>query len=393
MPRLINRYIFKEIAIPFALTLVILTATALLSKVLTLVELLISHGIGLSFAFWFIASAIPSFLIYTIPFSFLVAVLIAITRLSSDSEITAMKASGIGLYSLLKPIAFMAAIIYIVGLLITLYVYPWGNLKMKSLLTGAAQTNITAGIEEKQFYDQFEGVVLYVDRLKPETGELSGVFISETDKSGKTSTFFSEDGRFVTSKDGERLYLKLVDGTVHSLNTTTDAYHLADFTTYLLELSMPKGEPVGLWSKSNRELYPGELIEKITSLKTRGENTAPYVIDLHKRFALPFSVFIFAILGIPLGLQRIRSARFTGFTTALGVIMIYYVISTALEAMGENGNINALFSVWGSDILLGITGLYIFHKSAKDKPSGLLVSLHSAGTLLTKRKAKQGKES
>ncbi len=390
MPRLINLYILKEIAIPFALTLVILTATALLSKVLTLVELLISHGIGLSFAFWFIASAVPSFLIYTIPFSFLVAVLVGVTRLSSDSEITALKASGIGLYSILKPIAFMAAVIYLAGLVITLYLYPWGNLKIKSLITGAAQTNITAGMEEKQFYDRFDGVVLYVDRLKPETGELAGVFISETDKNGKTSTFFSEKGRFVTSKDGERLYLKLINGTVHSLNSTTDAYHLANFTTYLLELSIPEGEPSGLWSKTNRELYPGELIQKINSLKAKGELTAPYVIDLHKRFALPFSVFVFAILGVPLGLQKIRSARFTGFTTALGVIMVYYVLSTALEAIGENGNINALFAVWGSDILLGITGLYIFHKSSKDRPCGLIKCLHLARTRAL-RKTGRGK--
>ncbi len=389
MPRLINLYIFKEIAVPFALTLVILTATALLSKVLTLVDLLISHGIGISFAFWFIASTIPSFLIYTIPFSFLVAVLIAISRLSSDSEITAMKASGISLYSILKPVAFMAICIYIASLVIMLYLYPWGNLKMKSLITGAAQSNITAGIEEKRFYDRFDGIVLYVDRLKPETGELAGVFISETQANGNASTFFSDRGRFVTSKSGDTLYLKLEEGTVHRFNSDNEAYHLADFNTYLLELTIPQGEPTSLWSKTNRELYPGELLQKIESIRAKGELTAPYVIDLHKRFALPFSVFIFALLAVPLGMQKIRSARFTGFSTALGVILVYYVLSTALEAMGENGNINALISVWGSDILLGITGIYIFHKSAKDRPSNMLSGLHLAGTLITQRRERR----
>ena len=249
MPRLINLYIFKEIAVPFTLTLVILTATALLSKILTLVELLISHGIGPSFAFWFIASAIPSFLIYTIPFSFLVAVLVAIARLSSDSELTAMKASGVSLYSILKPIAVMAACVYVIGVVVMLYLYPWGNLKMKSLVTGAAKSNITAGLEEKRFYDRFNGLVLYVDRLKPETGELAGVFISESNKKGKSSTFFSDTGRFVTSEDGNTLYLKLENGTLHSFNSdgtengrAGGAYHLADFTSYLLELTIPEGE-------------------------------------------------------------------------------------------------------------------------------------------------------
>jgi lipopolysaccharide export system permease protein len=385
MPRLINLYIFKEIAVPFALTLVILTATALLSKVLTLVELLISHGIGPGFAFWFIASAIPSFLIYTIPFSFLVAVLIATARMSSDSEITAMKASGISLYSILKPVALMAGCIYIAGLVVMLYLYPWGNLKMKSLVAGAAKSNITAGIEEKRFYDRFDGVVLYVDRLKPETGELAGVFISESVEGGKSSTFFSDKGRFVTSEDGKTLYLKLQDGTLHSV-TSTGAYHLADFSSYLLELSIPEGEELNIWSKTNRELYPGELIEKIESVRAKNEPTAPFIIDFHKRFALPFSVFIFALLGLPLGMQKIRSARFTGFSTALGVILVYYILSTAFEALGENGNIPALIAVWGSDILLGALGLWVFHRSATDRPSGILRGLYRAVALLTVRR-------
>ncbi len=386
MPRLINLYIFKEIAVPFAMTLVILTATALLSKVLTLVELLISHGIGPGFAFWFIASAIPSFLIYTIPFSFLVAVLIAVARMSSDSEIIAMKASGVSLYSILKPTAFMVVCIYVAGLVVMLYLYPWGNLKMKSLVAGAAESNITAGIEEKHFYDRFDGLVLYVDRLIPETGELAGVFISETEESGKSSTFFADRGRFVTSEDGKTLYLKLVDGTLHSFSSAASAYHLADFSSYLLELNIPEGEELNIWSKTNRELYPGELREKIESLGAKGEPTAPYVIDFHKRFALPFSVFIFALLGIPLGMQKIRSARFTGFSTALGVILVYYVLSTALEALGENGNIPALFSVWGSDVVLGALGLWVFHRSATDRPSSLLANLYRALTLLTPRR-------
>ncbi|MBE9529201.1 MAG: LPS export ABC transporter permease LptF [Proteobacteria bacterium] len=397
MPRLINLYILKEIAVPFGLTLVILTATALLSKVLTLVELLISHGIGPSFAFWFIASAIPSFLIYTIPFSFLVAVLIAIARLSSDSELTAMKASGVSLYSILKPVAVMATCIYVIGVVVMLYLYPWGNLKMKSLVAGAAESNITAGIEEKRFYDRFSGLVLYVDRLKPETGELAGVFISESDKEGKSSTFFSDKGRFVTSEDGNTLYLKLEDGTLHSFNPTGPkgsaggAYHLADFTSYLLELTIPEGEPLNIWSKTNRELYPGELLEKIESIRAKGEPTAPYVIDFHKRFALPFSVFIFALLGLPLGMQKIRSARFTGFSTALGVILVYYVLSTAFEALGENGNIPPLVSVWGSDVLLGVLGLWLFHRTATDRPSNLLAGLYRAVTLMTPHKGRHNK--
>lgn len=381
MLRTIDRYVFRETAVPFLLSLTILTLTALLSKVVKLIELVLTHGAGARFVFWFILSVLPSFLVYTIPVSFLIGVLIAFTRLSSDSEITAMKASGISLFKLLRPVLALAAIACASTLAFTLYIFPWGNLNLKSLMYEAAKSRLVSGIEEKTFYDRFKGATLYVDHINPRTGEMEGVFISQTGQtgggeeaaSGASSVFFANRGEFYPSTEDFSVYLKLRDGSIH--RRADDAYHIVDFSSYTLELGFAGAAPPNQADKSNRELYTGEMIQRIKEVKARGENPAPQIVDLHKRFALPVSVFVFAFLGVPLGVQKVRSARFTGFSIALGVVLAYYAASTALEGLGNNGALNPVLSVWGSDMIFGLAGLYMFRMAAKDDPTGLLKGL------------------
>lgn len=367
MPRLISLYIFREITAPFLLSVVILTVTALLTKTVKLVGLLLTHGLGPSFVFRFLVSVIPGFLIYTIPISFLIAVLVAFTRLSSDSEITAMKGAGLSLFTLARPVAAAAFVTFLVTLTMTLYLFPWGNLNLKRLLIEAAGQNITAGMEARTFYDGFKDAVIYVDHISERSGEMEGVFITEKGPSGQSNIFFADRGEFGSSPEKYSLYLRLTDGTAHRFDETKNAYHTAGFSTYVLKLNMTGAVSPGAVNKTNRELYPGELASKIRNIQSKGSAASPYIIDFHKRFALPASVFIFALLGVPLGLQKIRSARLTGFSIALAVVLVYYVLSTALEGIGENGLINPVFAVWGSDIIMGLASIYIFYMKAKDK--------------------------
>lgn len=373
MPRRLSIYISKEIAVPFVLGLVILTATALMSKAIKIVELMLTHGVGPSFIFWFVVSVAPSFLIYTIPISFLAAVLIAFTRLSSDSEVTAMKASGLSLFTLMRPVLALATVVFLVSLAFTAYVFPWGNLNLKKILYDVGRTGFTAAIEEKTFYDSFEGAVLYIDHYSPADGSMEGVFISESDGKGGTTVFFAPRGVIAPSRTKDAAVVRLNDGTVHRKPKEESEYHIADFSSYTLELKLtggaaPSADPS---QRSNRELYPDELAEKARMMAAEGHDPGPYLIDLHKRYALPASVFVFALIGVPLGVQKVRTAKYTGFSTALGVVLVYYLVSTALEALGEGGLVNPYLAVWGSDIIFGAAGMVVLYLAARDMPVGL----------------------
>ncbi len=371
MPRILSRYIFNELAGVFFLSILILTGTALLSKIIKIIELLLTKGLPLTIVLSFAASLLPSFLIYTIPVAFLVAVLVGFTRLSSDSEIIAMKASGVGLFNIMRPVMALSAIAFALSLSIFLYVFPLANLNLKKILFEAARKGLVSGIEEGMFYDKFKGAVLYVEHIEADT--LYGVFISEELNNGESNVFLAKSARFEASDNNDALSLRLFDGTLHRKAIDEGQYHTADFSSYSIALNSPQASSLGN-AQSNRELFANGLSAKARAMEAQGKDASPVIIDLHKRFALPASVFIFALIGVPLGIQRVRSARLTGFSIALFVALLYYVSSTAFESLGETGRLNPVLSVWGSDIIFLVGGVMVFYRATREPHRGILSS-------------------
>jgi len=110
MLKILNRYILKEITLPFLMTILVFTFVLLIGKILQITDLMVNKGVNVLTVVKIVLFILPSFLTVTIPISLLIAVLIGLGRLSSDNEITAMKASGISLYQLLLPIATLCVV-------------------------------------------------------------------------------------------------------------------------------------------------------------------------------------------------------------------------------------------------------------------------------------------
>jgi lipopolysaccharide export system permease protein len=377
---------------PFFLSAGIITATVLLGKTFKLVEMVVSHGVGPGYVFWFVVSVIPTFLGYTLSISFLIAVLFASTRLSSDSEFIAMKAAGISLYDYAKPIFAFGAVVYAASLLVTLYLYPWGNINAKRVLFDVARTKTVTGIEEKTFYDSFKGIVLYVDRVSDD-GTLEGLFISEGRANGENNIILARRGVFVPSATDMSISLVLEDGSMHRRGKGGDEYHAATFKSYAVALDLKKELERDKEEVSNRELYVGDLLKRIEGVRARGWSVAQHLTNLHKRFAMPAAVFAFALIGIPLGLQRVRSAKFTGFSLSLGVILVYYVLFKLFETLGENGRVPPVIAVWSPNVIVGSVGAYVFYMTAMDRQIKSLMYLYgavSSAVRWVKRKYRRG---
>src|SRR5574340_982665 len=127
MQGLINRYILKEIALPFFMILCVMTFVLLLGKVLQLMDLMINKGIRFSDIAQLMLFLMPSFLMFTIPISLLIAILIGMGRLSGDNEITVLKMSGVSLYQLAVPVAVTAVAAFLLTAVTTLFLVPFGN--------------------------------------------------------------------------------------------------------------------------------------------------------------------------------------------------------------------------------------------------------------------------
>ena len=161
MFKIINRYILKEISIPFFLTLFVFTFILLMGKILQLMDLMVNKGVSFIDISKLILFLMPSFLVFTIPTAFLISILIGLGRLSGDNEITVFKASGISLYQLLFPIAVASLIAFIMTAVITFFLVPHSNYATRNLLFDIARQKASIGIKEKVFNDDFKDLVLY----------------------------------------------------------------------------------------------------------------------------------------------------------------------------------------------------------------------------------------
>ncbi|MBF8250583.1 MAG: rane protein, partial [Deltaproteobacteria bacterium] len=152
--RTLNRYLLKEITVPFILSLIIFTFVLLLDRMMQqLIELVVGRGVHISDIGMLIVYIIPSFLTLTIPMSFLLALLLAFGRLSSDGEVIAMKASGVSLYQMLIPVTVLSVLAYIMTFYLFLYALPWGNQSFRVKVFDIASARASTAIKEGVFND------------------------------------------------------------------------------------------------------------------------------------------------------------------------------------------------------------------------------------------------
>jgi lipopolysaccharide export system permease protein len=191
MSRIINRYILKEIAVPFGMILFVLTFILLMGKILQLMDLMINKGVQFIDIAQLMLFLIPSLLMFTIPISLLIAILVGMGRLSGDNEITILKMSGVSLYQLSYPLAVAALLAFLLTGLTTIYLVPFGNVATKNLLFEMARQKASIGMKERVFIDDFQGILLYAEKISPDGDYLEGVLVSDNRMGSEPSTIFA----------------------------------------------------------------------------------------------------------------------------------------------------------------------------------------------------------
>jgi lipopolysaccharide export system permease protein len=296
--------------------------------------------------------------------AFLLALLLAFGRLSSDSEITAMKASGVSLYGLLPPVMLFALLAYLATTFITIYALPWGNISFKKLLFDIVESRVTLSIREKVFNDDFPGVVIYADRYDNQKHTMTGILIHDERNPAEPSTIFAGSGIIVADPVAKILRVDLKNGGIHMLSGKT-GYRLIEFQDYILSINLSQAPREMV--KNELDLTFDELREGIRSARTAPKMLWDMRLEFHRRFALPFACFVFALVGVPLGIQNQRSGKATGFSLSIGVLLIYYIILSAGKTLGEKGLTHPAVAVWAPNLIFLALGAYLFGKTAAEK--------------------------
>jgi len=370
MRRIVHRYILQEISVPLFMILCVLTFVLLMGRILQLMDLMINKGVAVADIGKLILYLMPSFLTITIPVSLLISILIALGRLSRDNEIIVLKSSGLSLYQLLPPIVFVSLCAFIITAVTGFFLVPYGNFATKNLLFGMARQKASIGVKERVFNGDFAGLVLYAEELPSQGDFMRGVFISDNRTLKEPTTIIARRGYFVSDPDSMVVTLRLQDGSMHTVDGDAGTYKKVDFTSYdiNLDLSASIGGGSGEITKDSKEMSLTELISESRTPGLKDTALKEIIIELHKKFTLPFACIVFGIIGVPLGISKHRSGKSRGFVIGLMVIMIYYVLQIGGEALGETGMLPPAAGAWISNILVGVVGIYLLITAAKEKP-------------------------
>jgi hypothetical protein len=165
----VNRFILKEMMAPFAISIVFFTFVFMMTKILNITNYIVNYRIGITTVAMILAYSMPRFFEFVIPISVMMAVLLTFLRMSNDNEIIALKAGGISVYGLIRPVfLFCLAGCLLTGFM-TIHAEPWGRLSIRDMKHQIKAANIDVVLRERTFNDSFEGVVFYVNQYDPKT--------------------------------------------------------------------------------------------------------------------------------------------------------------------------------------------------------------------------------
>jgi lipopolysaccharide export system permease protein len=364
----IHGYLIKEIAVPTGLGLLIFTFVLLMGRILKLVEMVINKGVPFTETAKLFAYLLPAFLVITLPLALLLGILLGFGRLSTDSEIVALKSSGISLYGMMKPVILLALVVCAATGMLTLFLEPAGNAAFRNQIFQIATNRASIGIQPRVFNDEFDGLVLYANDLDERSGAMRGVFISD-ERVGKTpAVILADAGRVIPQRETHTLTLRLENGSIHRQPSGEDqsTYQIIAFTTYDINLNLAQQLPsAGKRRIKASELTNAQILEARQKAKPAGRTI--YTVELHKRFILPLAPLVFALIGVPLGIQSHRSGRGGGFTLALVVFLIYYLLLSLAETLAIEGGVSPVPALWLPTLLFMAGGAYLLHLAAIER--------------------------
>jgi lipopolysaccharide export system permease protein len=345
--RIIDRYIMRELLAPFFLSIAVLTLALFLQKMFRLVELVLSKGSTLAATGKLLLYIMPGFLAITIPISLLVAALTAFTRLSSDSEITAMKASRISLYAMVRPVMQFAFILFIITSVIAHFLAPQATYAFKVHLFNMVKARAMIGLDQGVFSSTFNGMVIYVDKMNS-LDDISGIFISDERSLNEPYTILAKQGRLLTNPDNFKVTLVMERGTINVQPHTEGAHSFMSFDVGRLflnidEAGFKRGDDAG---RNSDEMDSLALYRSWRAARRENKPTKNLEIEFQKRMSISYACLVFGLIGAPLGIRKGRSGKSAGIAISIGVILVYYLVLGTAAQFAESETLSPVAATW-----------------------------------------------
>ena len=355
----LDRYILKQVIEIFILGIVIFTSIVFASDTfITLIKQISMYGIPFHIALMIIVLNLPSVIVMTIPMGTLFATVMTLNRLSLASELTVMRACGISISRVAKPIFIFGIVMALVSFLINETVVPVTTQQSKTLaLWSLGQKNIPEDKTNFTFKELQDGQLLkrlfYVQHCKDNT--LYNVTV--LDMSNKDTIQIVQSKTGGASPEG----WEFNQGAVYTISTSGSVLNTTWFSDTLVDFGLNVKDEM---SKDDAQQYNFIALMKHLQKNNYSDKKEKIKakIQLYDKFALPITTFIFVLVGVPLAITPPRVRHSRGFLFCILIIFVYYLIRALSISFGESQAIPAAVAAWMPNIVLAIWGAIMYYK-------------------------------
>ncbi len=445
---LIYRHLLLSAAGPFFFGLFVITFLMMIEILFKYVDLFVSKGVPFLLATKVLVLSLGHTFALSVPMAVLIAILMAVGQLAADHEITALKASGVGLWTVLRPLLLGAALI---AALLTAYnhwVFPESNHTLANLVYDINRAKPMLEIRARQFTDMSEKMTIYVGEKDDLTGRIEEVSIVERERPSDISPRITTAawGRIVPDHETDSMLIELHDGEIHERPDPQDPgkYQRTSFRQHNLFVDNVERDfrESGRKARGDREMNLVDLWTAAAEEKTRsrdsraqmveqaagllrwqwqlldparrddvlGVREAPpdgparrtflepkfratrlkvdrtveqaeyqqkvvesfdikrnrYMVEFHKKFAIPFACVVFALLGVPMAVTSSRAGKGVSVSLAIAVYLVYYLFLVGGEKFADRGRLDPFLAMWSANIVLAAVGVPIFLKAVRE---------------------------
>lgn len=365
--KILRDHLLKEFFVTFFSCLVGLLLAFLLGRGLVqMADLIFNKDVDVFLIVKILFYSMPFLLTFIIPMSVLIATLLAFGKLSADHEITAIRACGISIFKLSKPLFISVILLCLASFVMSDQIASQTHYMYRQTLAKIGLENPTAALEEGLFIKKFRNFVIFVYEIDKK--KLKGIHIYQRQEGKPTRTIMAQKGEFISIPEKNIVKLKLVQGVSDEPDPKDPSklYKLA-FKTYDLPLTIQDTKHAQQLTKKPKDMSNRELKAEIRALGESGIKEAYRLAsEIHNKYAVALSSLAFLLVGIPLGIQTRRSEKSVGFAISLLVMAFYWAFLLAGKSLAQKGSVPAWAGLQIANSLLTVLGAFLFYRLEKN---------------------------
>jgi LPS export ABC transporter permease LptF/LPS export ABC transporter permease LptG len=383
--RILTRYILREVTSHALLGGALFTFIIFTRDLGKILEFVVRDSASYSDVLRIIAYTLPPALTVTIPMAVLVGILLGLSRLAADSEITAMRAAGMGAIDFVRIVSIVSAVALALGLFNSLYLAPRAAAGIINVGESLKSSQASFEVQPRVFYEEFKDRVLYIQDVTPAAGAAlwRHVFLADLTEPADPHITTAEQAIVVNgtpnTPDAQTIRLHLINGGEHVTSATDpNQYNISTFTStdIPIEAEAPEDAHLGRLNTNIEALSLPELWRRANSpTALNGRTPSVYRIEFNKRFSYPFACLVLMLVGVPLGIASKRGGKSTGFVLTIVLVFVYYLLSQVGAAFAQSGKLPPFLGVWGANLLFAAAGAILLYQMSR---GGIALSIFSS---------------